>query len=125
MAFNAHFLLLAWIVVLLLECGLAVPPPRTPQKRSFRVHRRQHGTGQRGASRELRKAYRKFDIPLTDGLLERPAGNASNESLAKATKSSIKKHSGGGDAGDVEFLAPIIIGGQQLMMNFDTGSSDL
>ena len=27
--------------------------------------------------------------------------------------------------GDVEFLAPITVGGQKMVMDFDTGSSDL
>ena len=125
MAVISHFILWALSVVILFECGITAPPPLKHSKRSFRVHRRQYGSGQREASRELRKAYQKFGIPLTTGLLEPAADNANHESIAKATNSSIKKHSGNPDAGDVEFLAPITIGGQQLMMNFDTGSSDL
>ena len=29
------------------------------------------------------------------------------------------------EAGDVEFLSPITVGGQKMVMDFDTGSSDL
>ena len=74
----------------------------------------------------MRKAYTKFGIEGT-GLLPELAVKTTLVPAEKAASSS-------GETGDVtatpvqddaEFLSPISVGGQTLVMDFDTGSSDL
>ena len=57
-----------------------------------------------------------------------------NMTTATAVKDVVQSNTASGDTGEVsntptssdaQYLSPIKIGGQTLMMNFDTGSSDL
>jgi Eukaryotic aspartyl protease len=105
--------------------------------------------------RALLKAYRKYSMPIPPALLEAMArqnsntGTAKTGSKAKGNKNKGNAVSGGarhngteaatngtGIAGaglvaaapepnDTEYLSPVIIGGQTLNMDFDSGSSDL
>lgn len=105
--------------------------------RSFEVPRvRRAGYAPNGPA-ALRKAYRKFNITATHlglesldfepitlsssnrdsrkGVLAAAANNGTENGTVAAVATSD----------DTEFLAAVTIGGQTLMMDFDTGSSDL
>ncbi|KAH8846370.1 hypothetical protein MCOR02_006821 [Pyricularia oryzae] len=115
---------------------------RSIQKRSFRVDRvRNLNFKGHNGPRELMKAYAKYSMPVPQGLLDAIAAQGKPEFKSQsvgeskisaqdpATNSS--KAAGVGlvtatpEAGDVEYLSPVTIGGQTLNLDFDTGSSDL
>lgn len=114
-------------------------------------HKRAPGAG----TRALIKAYRKFGVALPQGLVDamgqipaanvqselvtadgvpvsnKAKGNNNNNSGASAAAGSTGSGSGSGEvtntptSGDTEYLAPITVGGQTMVMDFDSGSSDL
>ncbi|MCJ1328644.1 hypothetical protein MMC10_005321 [Thelotrema lepadinum] len=109
-------------------------------KRSFRIDRVQTGSGSPSAVKALYKAYSKWSIPMPDSLVQahtalqkkkkkkaKPAGAgagaAANTTAAAAGQTGNVTNTP--EQGDVEFLAPITVGGQKMVMDFDTGSSDL
>ncbi|ELQ38275.1 hypothetical protein MCOR27_010166 [Pyricularia oryzae] len=115
---------------------------RSIQKRSFKVDRvRNLNFKGHNGPRELMKAYAKYSMPVPQGLLDAIAAQGKPEFKSQsvgeskisaqdpATNSS--KAAGVGlvtatpEAGDVEYLSPVTIGGQTLNLDFDTGSSDL
>lgn len=115
---------------------------RSIQKRSFKVDRvRNLNFKGHNGPRELMKAYAKYSMPVPQGLLDAIAAQGKPEFKSQsvgeskisaqdpATNSS--KAAGDGlvtatpEAGDVEYLSPVTIGGQTLNLDFDTGSSDL
>ena len=59
--------------------------------------------------------YETSSLPFTKTLLSSAGTNGSATGKVAAMPENL----------DAEFLSPVIIGGQTLMMNFDTGSSDL
>lgn len=94
--------------------------PTKNEERSFKIHRRAvGGTGAPDGFAALGKAYRKYGWEMPEGLSNDTQvpqmKNGGGEGTVKATP----------EEGDVSFLAPIKVGGQTLMMDFDTGSSDL
>jgi aspergillopepsin I len=64
----------------------------------------------------LKKAYLRHGLPLPRGLEKRqiPASPKVVASVAATTESN-----------DLEYLSPIEVGGVQMNLDFDTGSSDL
>ena len=110
-------------------------PGHQLNKRSFKIPRVKVGGTSPSAIKAAYKAYSKWSIPMPDGLVE------SHKALQKKKKAQAAKDqaanstaAAGGqtgnvtntpEQGDVEFLAPITVGGQQMVMDFDTGSSDL
>ncbi|KAK4159868.1 penicillopepsin [Cladorrhinum sp. PSN259] len=125
--------------------GLLIPwvsaEPSRIQKRSFRVDRvkNTHFKGHNGP-RSLLKAYRKYQMPVSDELLEAVANQEeplNRRWFFKTTKplSSNSNHknkianyglvTATPQVGDIEFISPISIGGQTINVDFDSGSADL
>ncbi|KFY97853.1 hypothetical protein V500_01897 [Pseudogymnoascus sp. VKM F-4518 (FW-2643)] len=128
---------------------LAIPTPSTSriQKRSFKVHRRKNPDfkGYDGPT-QLMKAYQKFGMTVPEGLhlsvghrhrkgknigAGTGAGNGTAQTNGTAQAVAPQANGTGSvtatpvEPNDLEYIAPVTIGGQTLDMNFDTGSSDL
>ena len=75
---------------------------------------------------QLNKAYAKFGIP---GLEFRAKKQPKPVSAASNTTGTTGDDNGNvtatGAQSDAEFLSPVSVGGQTLVMDFDTGSSDM
>lgn len=107
---------------LLLSAAVSAAPFERLNK-SFKIHSRQVASSRaRDGAIALDRAYRKYGWPVPHksnstvrNKVLSATGNESERSKVDATP----------EEGDAEFLSPITIGGQKLMMNFDTGSSDL
>ncbi|EKD18302.1 uncharacterized protein L3040_004741 [Drepanopeziza brunnea f. sp. 'multigermtubi'] len=111
-----------------------------------------NGRSPGAGTRALIKAHRKYGVALPQGLVD--AMNAASAANAPATADTLTNSAialdatknnaaaaapaatnatgaGNGlvtatpEAGDVEYLSPIMVGGQTMNMDFDTGSSDL
>ncbi|KAF3351485.1 hypothetical protein VD0002_g2845 [Verticillium dahliae] len=115
------------LFVLLAEASPVRPDTRnTVQKRSFLVPRVKNENFQgHNGPRQLLRAYRKYSMPVPQGL---------EETVARQTaQAKLKARRGNGTGGvkatpirnDVEYVSPIKIGGQTVTVDFDTGSSDL
>lgn len=110
----------------------ALPPNR--QIHSFKVERIKRNNYVAHGPTALRKALRKFGITPVD-----PAGTSLDDfelydprlkdSLASHQVQQHVDHEGSVSAtsvqGDLEFVSPVSIGGQNITMDFDTGSSDM
>lgn len=129
-------------VLLLVTAALSAPAAKSSSSlkgRSFEVPRvRRAGHIPHGPA-ALRKAYRKFNITSThlglDALDFEPikhSGSHGSTTQSAATTNSTNSTTGDDGSvaavattGDTEWVAAVSIGGQTLMMDFDTGSSDL
>ncbi|OKL64239.1 putative aspergillopepsin A-like aspartic endopeptidase [Talaromyces atroroseus] len=132
MAFLSIFYTILLITTAVLSAPATLPAAKL-KGRSFEVQRvRRAGYVPHGPA-ALRKAYRKFNITATHLGLEaldfEPIKLTSN---ALGTQSAAAKNStengtvaAVATSGDTEFVAAVSIGGQTLMLDFDTGSSDL
>ncbi|KZF23268.1 putative extracellular aspartic endopeptidase [Xylona heveae TC161] len=122
-------------VGLLLAAGAnAAPAPVTSQVaqkahnhtgKSFkidRVHNPHHNPNGKAA---LRKAYQKFSIPIPIGLLYNPNGQSHVAGQGGQGSGHYGNVTATPEANDIEYLAPVTVGSTELMLNFDTGSSDL
>ena len=113
-------------------------PGHQLNKRSFKIPRVKVGSAPPNAVKAAYKSYSKWGLPVPDGLLE----SHKQQQKKKKKKSKGKGGAGAGNStaaagtqtgnvtntpedGDVEFLSPITVGGQEMVMDFDTGSSDL
>lgn len=105
----------------------AAPAPAEKSKKftgSFKVPRvRQHNYVPDGAF-ALRKAKKKFGI----GTLDTIPGTDFTPTISTNNKAS-NLTSGEGDGpsapqNDAQFLSPVTVGGQEMILNFDTGSAD-
>ena len=118
-----HLLNLALCVLLLLldHASAAPTSKQSLVPRSFKIHHHPHAKTVRNAHRAMRKAYGKWGIPLPEGLTVVPAARnkASDPSgqTGEVTNTPTQY--------DASFVSPIEIGGQTIMMDFDTGSADL
>lgn len=128
------FLTVFYTLLFLTTAALSAPTAAAPKLkgRSFEVQRvRRAGYVPNGPA-ALRKAYRKYNITAThlglDVLEFEPIKHQASSSV-DATNSSGSGEDGSvaavATSGDTEFLAAVNIGGQTMMMDFDTGSSDL
>ncbi|EAW14454.1 pepsin-like aspartic protease [Aspergillus clavatus NRRL 1] len=129
-----HFLL-SFLFLLSLGCGvLAAPAPRQaqPQSRSFKVERVKRGNTINGPS-ALRKAYRKYGIvPTSFGVdlsdfepLDKTLDSGANVFLADGKElDQTGAVSAASVQNDAAFVSPVTVGGQKLVLNFDTGSAD-
>jgi hypothetical protein len=113
---------------------LAAPAPAHVQKRgtfSVGVQKRQLAGLASDGPKELFKACRKYQLPMKEALLnamtaadaetQRAANTSSGQANAQGTGSTAANP----EKGDSEYLSPVMIGGQPVVMDFDTGSSDL
>lgn len=108
---------------------LLASPITQKQKRSFKVpHIRQANYVPNGRI-ALRKAFLKFGL---DDVNFRPNGEVGTR--VKAAAAASESSAAGNEDGEVsaspsqndaEFLSPVTVGGQQLVMNFDSGSADM
>lgn len=75
----------------------------------------------------LRRSYSKFKINTVDlgiNLLDfQPLGSDSGQNAPESDQSGEVTASS--VQGDAQFISPVTIGGQEIVMNFDTGSADL
>lgn len=129
--------LLQALAFLLLTYDVAsAPAPLRPQRkgRSFKVDRVRRADYVAHGPTALRNAYRKFGIvPTNFGLdLEdfEPIKLKDTDSAGNQTDSETEPERSGTVSAtsvqsDAQFVSPVIIGGQKIIMTFDTGSSDL
>jgi hypothetical protein len=112
-------------VTLLITAVLAAPTTHLRKKRSFKVPRVQQHNYVPDGTFALRKAYRKFGFgtpntfPTIDFAPKLAAANNGGNSTEDGEVSASPTQN------DAEFLSPVSVGGQTLVMNFDSGSSDL
>lgn len=130
------------LLIFLVVTVLAIPQPVPSYQRkgrSFKVERVVNPSFvKRDGPRQLLKAYRKYAMPIPNVLIEierkRKGSNRDKASQAATTPglvpatnltNQIGVVSAVPEVGDVEYLSPVNIGGQTIMLDFDSGSSDL
>jgi aspergillopepsin I len=107
---------------LLVSLVIAIPTPVYERRgRSFTVHRKRNQNYVPNGTRSLLKAYRKFGIPIPDEVVTTPF----NTSEAVAGGQQNGQVDAVPESNDSEYLSEVVIGGQTMMMDFDSGSSDL
>ncbi|KAM0283984.1 hypothetical protein ACHAQH_002179 [Verticillium albo-atrum] len=98
----------------------------TIQKRSFLVPRVKNENFQgHNGPRQLLRAYRKYSMPIPQGLAETVARQTAQAKLKARQGNGIGIVTATPIRNDVEYVSPIMIGGQSVDVDFDTGSSDL
>lgn len=114
------------LVALFVIAAFASPIQSQQKKRSFKVSRIRQRDYVPSGGVAMRKAFTKFGFEGT-GLLPELAVKTTLVPAEKVAASTDET----GDVtatpvqDDAEFLSPISVGGQTLVMDFDTGSSDL
>ncbi|EXJ55653.1 hypothetical protein A1O7_08582 [Cladophialophora yegresii CBS 114405] len=114
-----------FLVVLFLATVFA-SPVRLKQKRSFKVPRIQQHNYVPNGKAAYRRALVKFGLGDIQFL---PDGEVATR-IAAATEAQINGDGEDGETtasptqNDAQFLSPVNVGGQTLIMNFDSGSSD-
>lgn len=110
--------------------GAPAQPSQQLKKRTFKVNRIRRSDYVPNGLSAIKKAYAKFGIIPTDinfGSLDfnifptaadRQAINKADEPDENGAVTNMPAQN------DVLYLAPVTIGGQEFVMNFDTGSSD-
>ncbi|KAL9046630.1 MAG: hypothetical protein Q9214_000582 [Letrouitia sp. 1 TL-2023] len=113
----------SYLFVFLLLSAAVLAAPIERLNKSFKIHSRQVASSRaRDGAIALDRAYRKYGWPVP----HKSNSTARNKVLsATGNENERSKVDATPEEGDAEFLSPITIGGQMLMMNFDTGSSDL
>jgi hypothetical protein len=110
---------------LLLAAALAAPLSAKPilQKRSFVHHvRRSHDhTHPAAGSNAVYHAFRKHGFDMT-GMKQVSTGAPVVRAAQQAGTGSVTNQPANGAA---EYVSPVSVGGQTLVLDFDTGSSDL
>jgi hypothetical protein len=112
-------------ITLVLDAVLAAPAPHLRKKRSFKIPRVQQHNYVPDGTFALRKAYRKFGL----GTLDTYPGINFSPKVAAAIDGKGSTEDGEVSASptqnDAQFLSPVTVGGQTLVLNFDSGSSDM
>ena len=133
------------VFTLLLASVLASPiTSRAIKKRSFKIPRVEVKNYVPNGPKALKRAYAKFGVVdpssgpaalrkrnLNFGFGDisiRPGGDVANRVSAAVNESATDNENGEttatGTQNDAQFLSPVTVGGQQLIVNFDSGSSD-
>ena len=105
------------LFALSLSCSVLSAPTR-PQRqgRSFKVDRVLQGAS--NGPESLSRARRKFGIGKVNLGVDLKLGSGQDEDqTGDVTATSVQ--------GDAQFVSQVTIGGQPIVMNFDTGSADL
>lgn len=122
---------LFFVFALLAALALAAPSQVRRQglaKRSFKVPRQlnaAHPTGLNGAA-AMRKVFRKYNFVVKEdfaGISRAAVGTNATATAAGGNKTGTVAANPEQNA--ALFLSPVDIGGQQLNLDFDSGSSDL
>lgn len=105
----------------LLFLGLAVvgvsAAPTPIEKRVYKLDRVRAGRKNRNGVAEMERAYRKYGFSVPQSMHQA----AINATIRVAQEGETEATP---EEGDAMFLAPVTVGGQELMINFDTGSAD-
>ncbi|KAL9110155.1 MAG: hypothetical protein Q9227_005215 [Pyrenula ochraceoflavens] len=121
-------------VILLITAVIAAP---APQKRSFKVARLRQRNYVANGPRALARAYAKYGINMPNQGMGLPALDFSSKTNLKLSPIDNKASNGTGTGSedgtvtatgtqnDSEFLSPVQVGGQTMVMDFDSGSSDM
>lgn len=125
-------LIQSFLLTLLFSCKvLSAPTPTTTrsqlQGRSFKIERVRQGASILDGPTALQRSYRKYNIAVADlgvDLLDfEPLSSGSSQNDAGTDQTG--EVSAVSVQGDAQFVSPVTIGGQTIVMNFDTGSADL
>ncbi len=103
------------VATLLLTAVLGAPATVQHTKRSFKVNLVRRSNHVPDGPTALRRAYKKFHWEVPQSLTQSRVQTGAETGDASANP----------ERGDTEYLSPVNIGGQSLMLNFDTGSSDM
>ncbi|KAI9821663.1 MAG: hypothetical protein M1827_002244 [Pycnora praestabilis] len=121
-----HSLSSLLLITLLFTIVIAVPTPARQQRkgRSFKVNRVKRANYVPSGRVAMQKAYAKYGwtVPQDLTVSNAASGNSSGGGSGNGESGEV---SASPEQNDAEFLSPVTIGGQTLMMDFDTGSSDL
>lgn len=111
--------LVLFTVPFLLDLVSAAPTKTQLQPRSFKIERHRVKSRHKDPLRALNKAHAKYNIAFGGAapIAKEVTGGGSGEETGRVTNTPTENN--------VEFLSPVQIGGQTLMLNFDTGSADL
>lgn len=138
-----HLFLSSLLFVAAVVLTATTAAPTKLQGRSFKVRRERQRSYVPNGLAALHKTYRKYGWDLPESLTKAPSTKSQTSSVTAGTMTGYnstmdgsnspitKANSETGDAlatpeqNDQEFLSPITIGGQRLLMDFDTGSADL
>lgn len=118
---------LLFLSVLFLSSAFA-GPIRQRQKRSFRIPRIRQANYVPNGKVAYRRALFKFGF---DDITFQPNSEIATKIQAATNASIAATDNEDGETvakpsqNDAEFLSPVTVGGQTLVMNFDSGSSDL
>lgn len=126
-------LLQSFVLTLLFSCeALSAPTSTTTRSqlkgRSFKIGRVRQGATVLDGATALQRSYRKYgiaavDLGIDDLLDFKPLSsgnsqtNTDDDQTGEVNAVSVQ--------GDAQFVSPVTIGGQTIVMNFDTGSADL
>lgn len=123
----------SFVLALLFSCeALSAPTPTTTrsrlQGRSFKIGRVRQGATVLDGATALQRSYRKYgiaavDLGIDDLLDFKPL--SSGNSQTSTDDDQTGEVSAVSVQGDAQFVSPVTIGGQTIVMNFDTGSADL
>lgn len=101
--------------------------PTQPKKRSFKVDRIRQANYVPNGPAALRKAYVKFGLDDISFLPDTNVAANIDAEIAASTGTGSEEGavSASPTQNDAEFLSPVVVGGQTIVMDFDTGSSDM
>lgn len=114
--------LFALLLALLVSTIVAVPTKQL-RKRTFKIHRVENPAYVADGRMAMKRAYAKFGL---GDIESKPDSDV--RARVNAAKTSTGTEDGGtsalGTQNDAQFLSPITVGGQQIVVNLDTGSAD-
>ncbi|KIW82342.1 hypothetical protein Z517_05369 [Fonsecaea pedrosoi CBS 271.37] len=116
-----------FLLVTLFVATIFASPIQIKQKRSFKVPRIQQHNYRPNGKAAYRKAMFKFgfgDIEFLPGGEVATTIKATTEAQLDTTGNEDGETSASPTQNDAQFLSPVNVGGQTLVLNFDSGSSD-
>lgn len=116
------------LLLALLVSTIVATPIKSLKKRTFKVERIHNRNYVPDGKRAMKRAYLKFglgDIESKPNSEVADRVKAASNNSGNSTGSENGETSATGTQNDAQFLSPITVGGQQIVVDFDTGSSDL